>query len=115
MRHLSHLIYIGQEKHMSPVLRFEKNKITLIARRYQYPINETGLMGLKPAVNKRGHLTKDELAAVAFWKAPRSSGHARKNSEDYVSEITGFAFRTNFERARIESLTILDGVSWPTA
>jgi len=72
-------------------------------------------MVLKPAVNKRGHLTKNELAAVAYWKAPRSSGHAQKNSEDYVSEITGFALRTNSERARFESLTILDGVSWPTA
>ena len=100
---------------MTPALRFEKYEITSIARRYQYPINETDLMALKPAVNKRGHLTKDELAAVAYWKAPRSSGHAQKNSEDYVSEITGFAFKTNSERARIESLTILDGVSWPSA
>jgi len=91
---------------MTPVLRFEK---------YEYQINETDLMALKPAVNKRGYLTKDELAAIAYWKAPRSSGHAQKNSEDYVSEITGFAFKTNSERARIESLTILDGVSWPTA
>jgi len=106
---------VGREEHMTPALRFEKYEITRVARRYQYPINETDLMALKPEVNKRGYLTKDELAAVAYWKAPRSSGHALKNSEDYVSEITGFAFRANSERARIESLTILDGVSWPTA
>lgn len=72
-------------------------------------------MTLKATVHQRGHLTKKDLAAVAFWKAPQSSGHAQKNSEDYVSEITGFAFKTNCERARIESLMILDGVSWPTA
>lgn len=72
-------------------------------------------MALRAAVNQRSHLTKDELAAVAYWKAPQSSGHARKNSEEYVSEVTGFAFKTNNERARIQSLTILDGVSWPTA
>ena len=107
--------HVGQEELMTPALRFEKNEITNIASRYQYPISETDLMALKPAVNKRGHLTKDELSTVAYWKAPRSSGHAQKNSEDYVSEITGFAFKTNSERARIESLTILDGVSWPTA
>jgi hypothetical protein len=102
-------------KNMTPSLRFEKHEITRIARRYQYPISETELMVLKATVNQRGHLTKDELAAVAYWKAPRSSGHARKNSGDYVAEISGFALKTNCERARIESLTILDGVSWPTA
>ncbi len=100
---------------MTPSLRFEKHEITRIARRYQYPISETELMVLKATVNQRGHLTKDELAAVAYWKAPRSSGHARKNSGDYVAEISGFALKTNCERARIESLTILDGVSWSTA
>ena len=100
---------------MTPRLRFEKHEIIQIARRYQYQINETDIMALKTAVNQRGYLTKDDLEAVAYWKAPRSSGHAQKNSQDYVSEITGFALRTNSERARIESLTILDGVSWPTA
>jgi hypothetical protein len=35
--------------------------------------------------------------------------------EDYVAEITRFAFTTECERARVESLTLLDGVSWPTA
>lgn len=108
-------IILGLEGYMTPVLRFEKNEITRFARRYQYPINEADLMAMKTGVNQRGHLTKDELAAIAYWKAPRSSGHTQKNSEDYVSEMTGFAFKTNSERARIESLTILDGVSWPTA
>jgi hypothetical protein len=100
---------------MTPSLKFTKHEITSIARRYEYPISETDLMELKVTVVQRGHLTKDELASVAYWKAPRSSGHARKNSEDYVSEITRFAFETDCERARIESLTLLDGVSWPTA
>ena len=100
---------------MLPSLRFEKCEIIRIAGRYQYPISETNLMALKPKVNRRGHLVKEDLAAVTYWKAPRSSGHAQKNPDDYVSEITRFAFKTNSERARIESLTMLDGVSWPTA
>ena len=100
---------------MTPALRFKMSEIGSLARRYQYSNKETDPVTLKLEVNKRGHLTKDELAAIAYWKAPRSSKHALKNSEEYVSEITGFAFRTNSERARIESLTILDGVSWPTA
>lgn len=70
---------------------------------------------MKSSVNCRGHLTRSELERVAYWKAPRSAGHASKNTEDYVREITGFAFAAKCERARVESLTLLDGVSWPTA
>ena len=49
------------------------------------------------------------------WKAPRSSGHVRKNTDDYISEISQFAFNTKSERAKIQTLTNLDGVNWPTA
>jgi hypothetical protein len=37
------------------------------------------------------------------------------NHEAYVSEITRFSFSTPCERAKVESLTLLDGVHWPTA
>jgi hypothetical protein len=52
---------------------------------------------------------------VAHWKAPRSAGHVEKNGHDFVKEVSAFAFGAHDERARIESLTLLDGVSWPTA
>ena len=100
---------------LMPCLKFKEDEIATIAHRYQCPISETDLMGLKGIILERGHLTKDELSKVAYWKAPRSSGHAKKNADQYVSDITRFAFATNCERARIESLTLLDGVSWPTA
>ena len=100
---------------MTPTLKFKEHEINSIARRYQYPISETELIDLKAEIVQRGHLTKDELATVAYWKSPRSSGYAKKNSEDYVTEVTRFCFATDCERARIESLTLLDGVSWPTA
>ena len=100
---------------MKPYLRFNKTEICEIADRYEYQISETELMALKSTVNRRGHLTKNEPEKVAYWKAPRSAGHARKNDEDYVTEITRFAFSTECERARVESLTLIDGVSWPTA
>jgi len=99
----------------TPWLRFKTNEISRLARRYEYPISETNLIEIRSGVHQRGHLTKEELESVAYWKAPRSSRHARKNSEEYVTELTRFAFRTECERARIESLTLLDGVSWPTA
>lgn len=95
-------------------LRFKLTDIGDIAERYQYPIQETELTKLKPEVLRRGYLTKNDLEKVAYWKAPRSAGHARKNDEEYIREITKFALATGCERARIQSLTVLDGVSWPT-
>lgn len=100
---------------MTPVLKFEISKIGDFASRYQYPISERELLALKPVINARGHLTKRELAQVAYWKAPRSSGHVKKNTDQYIEEVTRFSFGSICERARIESLTLLDGVSWPTA
>ena len=52
---------------------------------------------------------------VAKWKTPRSAGHVENNTNEYVEDVTSFAFSTQNERSRIEALTILDGVAWPTA
>ncbi|WP_152427718.1 hypothetical protein [Desulfotignum phosphitoxidans] len=100
---------------MNPLLKFEKYEIPIIARRYQYQFSETELIDMKDQVSHRGYLTKGQLIKIAFWKAPRSSKHAIKNSEEYVSEITRLAFKSQNERVRIEVLNLLDGVSWPTA
>jgi hypothetical protein len=37
------------------------------------------------------------------------------NTPEYVQEITGIALQAKEERVRIEVLTLLDGVGWPTA
>ena len=37
------------------------------------------------------------------------------NHPQYVREITTIALQAVSERARIETLTLLDGVAWPTA
>lgn len=100
---------------MGPRLKFNQSQIQELAERYNYPLSELDLMRLKKTILSRGYLTKNDLKRVAFWKAPRSSGNADKNPEHYVEEVTGFALDTQSERARIESLTILDGVGWPTA
>ncbi|RJR21402.1 MAG: hypothetical protein C4582_07910 [Desulfobacteraceae bacterium] len=100
---------------MKPVLRFPKSELRFFTDRYQYPVQETTVLGLRETVAKRGWLTKDDLRTVAQWKAPRSAGHIEGNSEEYVKEITAFALRAATERARIEILTNLDGVRWPTA
>jgi len=100
---------------MKPTLRFPLNDIEKIADRNEYSISDTDLMQLASEILRRGYLTKNELQKVAFWKAPRSAGHAENNDDVYVTEVTRFAFAAECERARIQSLTLLDGVSWPTA
>ncbi len=96
-------------------LRFGPSKIKNIASRYNYSQDEAELLQLEREVNEKGHLEKDQLRLVAKWKSPRSAGHVEKNGDDFVRDITSFALSTSNERARIESLVLLDGVSWPTA
>ena len=100
---------------MNPSLRFYDSHISHYAERYSYQINEDDIINRKSDIQNRGYLTKDDLFRIAYWKAPRSSGHVRKNTDDYVSEMSQFAFNTKCERAKIQALTNLDGVNWPTA
>jgi hypothetical protein len=86
-----------------------------IAQRYPVPVREDEQMASRATILQRGWLTKSELQEIAHWKAPRSAAHAWKNSDDYVVEVARFAFAAECERTRIEVLTLLDGVSWPTA
>ncbi len=96
-------------------LKFPENKIDYWAGQYDYPLQDTPVTDLVPEVRQCGFLTLNQLFVVAQWKSPRSAGHIQNNDEDYVRTITGFALHTENERAKIEVLTILDGVSWPTA
>jgi hypothetical protein len=100
---------------MNPRLRFPESELSYFASRYQYSVKETKVLGLRKTIAERGWMTKDELRIVAQWKAPRSAGHVEDNPEEYVKEITAFALAAATERSRIEVLTSLDGVQWPTA
>ena len=68
-----------------------------------------------PVIRAAGHMTKEQLWLLAKWKSPRSAGRIDQNPEDYVQEVTAFALGCKSERGRIEALTLLDGVLWPTA
>jgi hypothetical protein len=68
-----------------------------------------------PAVRARGHCTRDEFLALCEWKSPRSRGRCARNSAELVEEATRTAFTARSEPLRVGVLTLLDGVSWPTA
>lgn len=98
-------------------LRFPESKIREWAERYdpEYVKIETEFLALKSDIQRHGCLNKDELKHIARWKSTRSAGYIEKNDDDYVKEITRWSLSTTNERARIEVLTCLDGVGWPTA
>ena len=96
-------------------LRFPESKIKSWADKYDCNQEEVTLINLRPAIQRSGYLTKDQLKLVAHWKAPRSAGHVEKNDELYAKEITSWSFSAKNQRLKIEVLTLLDGVLWPSA
>jgi hypothetical protein len=96
-------------------LRFPENKIVDWAEKYDYFVDEIDLNALVSQVKSNRFLTSENLRTVARWKSPRSAGRVDRNDDDYVKITTGFSLETSNERARIEALTLLDGVLWPTA
>ena len=100
---------------MNIKLRFSETEIEYWAQRYEYLPEETLLINLRSTVQQAGYLTKEQLRMVARWKAPRSAGHIEKNEEEYVKEITTWSLSAKEERSKIEVLTLLDGVQWPSA
>jgi hypothetical protein len=98
-------------------LRFPISKIEYWAKHYDYEANddEKKIVPIARAVKRRGYLTKKEFLIVCRWKTPRSRPRCRKNSPDFIRDVTKCALSTSVERLRIEVLTRLDGVGWPTA
>src|SRR4030042_1183663 len=85
-------------------------------RRYKTH-DETTEKEIKHLLKKQRYLTKEELVKIGDWKSKRPKRHYRskENDELTVKEITRFSFNTKSEKARIESLLALKGVSWPVA
>ena len=102
---------------MNYTLKFDLNQIPDYAHQYlqKEKDNDAAVLSYKDEICKRGYLTKADLQRVAYWKSPRSAGHVCNNADDYVKKVSHIVFHTENERLRIESLTLLDGVSWPTA
>jgi len=94
-------------------LRFPVQQVGYWADRYDY--DDSLIASMVPAVKRRGFLTKQEFLTVCRWKTPRSQPRCRTNPPDLIREVTKCALSTSAERLRIEVLTILDGVGWPTA
>lgn len=97
-------------------LRFEIADIQGHAARYAIDDRERRVVEeISPAVRERGFFTKPEFLEVCYWKSPRSKTRYETNDPEFVREVTTVALSTPSERLRIEALTLLTGVAWPTA
>ncbi len=96
-------------------LKFSPSEITTWAERYPVDVDYQIESAIAPAVHARRYFTKPEFLATCAWKTPRSKSRVASNPEDFIHAVTQTALSTSDERLRIEVLTLLKGVSWPTA
>ncbi len=96
-------------------LRFPETAIRSWASRYPADYDAEVETHIAPTAKARGYLTRAEFLTLCRWKSPRTQPRCKENAEDFVAEITRIAFSSAHERVRIELLTLLRGVAWPTA
>jgi predicted RNase H-like nuclease len=95
-------------------LRFPLSEVMYWAARYAYA-DDAEVEAIGEAARKRGWYTRDEFLTVARWKSPRSRRLCEENDEAAVKAATQLALSTPDERQRIEALTQLHGIDYPTA
>ncbi len=84
------------------------------ALNYEYQTDDI-LKDLSLSAKRKKYLSKSEFLEICKWKTPRSQPLCLLNSEDYIKEITHISLTTKSDQLAIEILTLLNGVSWPTA
>lgn len=96
--------------------RFPLSEIPKWAGRYDYPGEPELIAGPVATAKERGYLEYPDFVAIAEWKSSRPRKRVAKNPPALVEEITRVALASaTSRRLSIEVLTLLDGVSWPTA
>ena len=97
-------------------LRFPESGIHRWAALYDYPGENELIRGPVATARRNGYLDAETFSAIGEWKTPRARKRRGANSAAFVEEITRLALApTTSPRLAIEALTLLSGVSWPTA
>lgn len=96
-------------------MRFPGKQIERWSSFYADPLEAEVEGGIAPRMRELGYLTKSDFIRLCRWKTPRSRSGVERNAQGFIRATTTTAFSTPDERLRIEVLTLLDGVSWPTA
>ena len=97
-------------------INLTKDEVLKFSELYVYDEDDKLGDRLRLAVG-RGHLTLDDLIAVARWKwrGGRTRQLVADNTEEEVREISSVSFAAKTERLRIGALLALRGVQWPIA
>lgn len=96
-------------------LQFDRKKILYWSARYPMFYDDRIENVIAPLVRARGFYTKAEFLELCRWKTPRSKPRVESNPDGFIEEVTHTALSTPDERLRIEVLTVLAGVRWPTS
>lgn len=102
-------------------MKINRKNILRYAKRYDEQYSGTSgekvERQMKVLLKKQRYLTREDLIKIGCWKSKRPIRHYENQENDdlTVKEITGFSFRTKSEKAQIESLLMLKGISWPVA
>ncbi len=97
-------------------LRFDPKAIEYWAAQFPDGPSTRRIMNeIVPRTRERGTLSKADFLTLCEWNSPRTRALCRSNAEDFIREITRVSFATKHERVRVETLTLLKGVSLGTA
>lgn len=96
-------------------LRFPIADIDHWSERYRYKEDVEIEERVAPVAKQAGFLIEDQFVKLCRWKSPRTAARCAKNLPDFIEAVARVALSTLDERLKIEVLTLLDGVSWPTA
>lgn len=95
---------------------FSKKQILELAKRYSYKTkDELVEVEIKKWLKNHRYLDRDKFIRLCLWKSARQRKNYEKNDDLTIKEVTRFSFSTKSEKARIESLQILYGVSYCVA
>lgn len=96
-------------------LKFRNINIKALAERYSYPKEDYVVYVLATRIKSKGYLTKQDFIALMDWKTPRTRSRCKENTSAFIKDITSISLSSKNERLKIEILTLLEGVSWPSA
>jgi len=101
------------------MIQITKATIKEYARKYDERYNGTDDEIVEKESKKwlKSHrfLDRGRFIKIGLWKSKRPKKKYESNDDLLIREITRFSFATNSEEARIKSLMVLNGVSYPLA
>lgn len=96
-------------------LKFPPSQIAFWAASYDDSYSDSVPGAIGSRARRAGVLAYDDFLRLTEWKTPRSKPRCRRNSAEYVAEVTRSALAAKEPRFKIEVLRLLDGVDWATA